>query len=558
MSLNNKIRDLCGSISVFLISISEMATAGPINKNPYLGVTQKTTFNIIGNAAADSKPKTLSQNRVSYQQILAQARPPKGEMNRINAVSNLKDITPTDWAYEALRNLNKRYGCLAGYPDWMFRGNQTLNRNEFVAALKACFSKLEHSIQTNITILREDIEKLKRLARQFESELTLIGNRINNLEHRVAFIENNQFSTTVWLNGTSILGLSAASGGDPPGAGGSNPILNHVSYLGLSASFTGEDRLRIGLNAGNFSDNAFAASQALNTRMALLSYQSNTDSKLEVNSLEYRFMMGDRIGVVLKPQGFSLATVLDPLSPHQSAAVGSVSRFAAYSSIFRMGSVDAGLGVDILLNEQVQLQLAYGARDAGDSRQGLFSSDHRAFGLQFLFFNNSESNLKTGITYINAVSEDGRLDTFTGSFNADTSGFFNESSTINAVNGSLEWEFMPNLTFGTWGGLAVTDSLESDAISFSTTFLFSLGLKDPFARNGDLLGFMVGQPLRLRGGVAILGADQGSSLHYEVFYRYRVTDNMYIAPGFFFVTDPGHIRRNNDIFVGTVRTILLF
>ena len=42
---------------------------------------------------------------------------------QINSVSSLSDVQ-TDWAYEALRSLVERYGCIVGYPDQTYRGNR--------------------------------------------------------------------------------------------------------------------------------------------------------------------------------------------------------------------------------------------------------------------------------------------------------------------------------------------------------------------------------------------------------------------------------------------------
>lgn len=44
-------------------------------------------------------------------------------MDQVTNVSQLRDVSPEDWAYEALRSLVERYGCIAGYPDGTFRGN---------------------------------------------------------------------------------------------------------------------------------------------------------------------------------------------------------------------------------------------------------------------------------------------------------------------------------------------------------------------------------------------------------------------------------------------------
>ena len=52
--------------------------------------------------------------------------------------------------------------------------------------------------------------------------------------------------------------------------------------------------------------------------------------------------------------------------------------------------------------------------------------------------------------------------------------------------------------------------------------------------------------------------DEATSLHFEFFYRYSVNDNISITPGFFFVTNPGHIADNDTLYVGTIRTTFRF
>jgi len=64
-------------------------------------------------------------------------------MSQITSVSELRDVAPTDWAYEVLRSLIERYGCIVGYPDRTFRGNQPLSRWEFAAGLNAYLNTLE-------------------------------------------------------------------------------------------------------------------------------------------------------------------------------------------------------------------------------------------------------------------------------------------------------------------------------------------------------------------------------------------------------------------------------
>jgi hypothetical protein len=40
-----------------------------------------------------------------------------GAMSQITNVQQLRDVAPTDWAYEALRSLVDRYGCISGFPN---------------------------------------------------------------------------------------------------------------------------------------------------------------------------------------------------------------------------------------------------------------------------------------------------------------------------------------------------------------------------------------------------------------------------------------------------------
>ena len=128
---------------------------------------------------------------------------------------------------------------------------------------------------------------------------------------------------------------------------------------------------------------------------------------------------------------------------------------------------------------------------------------------------------------------------------------------INAVSGTLQWRAARNLTFGTWGGIIFTDSTTSDASATTTTYLFSLGLSDPFGRKGDLLAFMAGQPPKLRTGNGVT-EDSDTSLHLEAFYRFRVNDRITVTPGFFYIINPEHDAGNDDILVGVLRTTFRF
>ncbi len=173
--------------------------------------------------------------------------------DQVTSVSELRDVSPTDWAYEALRSLVERYGCIVGYPDRTFRGNRATSRWEFAAGLNACLNTMERLIQENVAVLREDIEKLKRLMQEFEAELAALGARVDNLEGRVAFLEDHQFSTTTKLVGEVIMAATAAGGSRS--SEDNQAVLQDRIRLSFNTSFSGEDLLVTRLSASTGTGN---------------------------------------------------------------------------------------------------------------------------------------------------------------------------------------------------------------------------------------------------------------------------------------------------------------
>jgi hypothetical protein len=64
-------------------------------------------------------------------------------LSQLQSVQELRDVDPYNWSYQALKNLVEQYGCIVGYPDRTFRGEQALSRYEFAAGLNACMEALE-------------------------------------------------------------------------------------------------------------------------------------------------------------------------------------------------------------------------------------------------------------------------------------------------------------------------------------------------------------------------------------------------------------------------------
>jgi hypothetical protein len=195
---------------------------------------------------------------------------PANTMPQVTSVSQLSDVQPMDWAFQALQSLVERYGCIAGYPDGTFRGNRALTRYEFAAGLNACLDRVNELIATGGAdgVRKEDLATLQRLQEEFSVEVATLRGRVDSLEARTAELEANQFSTTTKLTGEVIVAISDVFGGevaltsnpnDPTNAARagrdvddtSNTVLSDRARLNFDTSFTGKDLLRTRLQARN-------------------------------------------------------------------------------------------------------------------------------------------------------------------------------------------------------------------------------------------------------------------------------------------------------------------
>jgi len=88
------------------------------------------------------------------------------ELEKLKKQTSLfSDVTRDDWAYQPITELMQKYGCISGYPDGTFRGQQALTRNEFAAGLESCMNRMDKIIQdrTANLVTREDLATLFRV-----------------------------------------------------------------------------------------------------------------------------------------------------------------------------------------------------------------------------------------------------------------------------------------------------------------------------------------------------------------------------------------------------------
>lgn len=143
-------------------------------------------------------------------------RPKDKTMAQVTSVSQLSDVQPTDWAFQALQSLVERYGCIAGYPNGTYRGNRALTRYEFAAGLNACLDRVNELIATATSelVTKQDLATLQKLQEEFAAELATLRGRVDALEAKTAELEANQFSTTTKLQGEAVAAITDVFGGN--------------------------------------------------------------------------------------------------------------------------------------------------------------------------------------------------------------------------------------------------------------------------------------------------------------------------------------------------------
>ena len=504
-------------------------------------------------------------------------------MNQVNSVSEFSDVYPDDWAYEALRNLVERYGCIEGYPDGSFRGNRALTRYEFAAGLNSCLQQIERLIAAEgkegggQQVAPEDLETLERLVQEFQAELATLGTRVDNIEARTETLEENQFSTTTKLNGEVIFALSDIFGGEdvvtPDGEESEvdgNTVFQDRVRLNFDTSFTGEDLLRTRLEAENVQDfeslsdtgesGGTGESEGI-TREGQLGFDGDNGNNIEIDELYYQFPIGNAAEITVAGADTEVddlvSTVLNPALA--SSGNGAVSRFGRFNPIYRIGAQGAGASFTFGPEAPISVSGGYLAGDPSDPGRdsGVGNGSYSAFGQ--VTFKPSERFQIAG-TYVHSYSEGFNYNA--GSIGSQVEVDDGNDGTVPVVGNSYGVEasfgLTDNIILSGWGGY--TDAIvlgRGDATVWN--YAGTLAIQD-FGTEGSTLAFVVGQEPKLTEAESTLGLeeDEDTGLHVEGLYKWQVTDNISVTPGVIWLTAPGHNDDNDDVVVGTVRTTFSF
>ncbi len=526
-----------------------------------------TAADIPAIASAKTEPMQLAQAAEITPLESEDSNASETALSQVTSVSQLSDVRPTDWAFQALQSLVERYGCIVGYPDKTFRGNRALTRFEFAAGLNACLDRVNELIAaaTADLVKKEDLAILQRLQEEFAVELATLRGRVDALEARTATLEKQQFSTTTKLSGEVVIGIAGVAAGRTIGDRevSKNTIVGDRVRLNFDTSFTGKDLLRTRLQAFNLAALPTARDNGdLLTREGNFRFAADGDNSVAIDALLYQFPLGEKTTVTIEANAGAIDDFTDTLNPFLDGdgATGALTHFGTRNSIYYLVN-GAGLGLRHSFSDALELSLGYLANDPANpaNAAGLFNGSYGA--IAQLTFKPSQA-LALGLTYIHAYNNDF---TANGSVGSDLANFRESTGAATSANAygiEASFQLSPKININGSVGYTNAQALTGGRGSFNI-WNWQVGLAFPdLGKKGNLAGIIVGQEPKVTGSSGALGQafgrDRDTSLHVEGFYQYQLTDNIALTPGIVWLTAPNHDNRNNDVVIGTVRATFTF
>ncbi|MFO8040426.1 MAG: iron uptake porin [Sodalinema sp.] len=481
-------------------------------------------------------------------------------LDQVTSVSQLSDVQPTDWAFQALQSLVERYGCIAGYPDGTFRGNNFMTRYEFAAGLNACLDQIVAIVGNGDSLDPSDLATIRRLQEEFAAELATLRGRVDGLEARVSELEANQFSTTTKLEGEAVFAIADAFGGEDIGVDDNQTVFQNRVRLNFVSSFSGRDQLWTRLDSGN-------ATTFNNLDQGVFTHNFDNENGVNIGWLAYYFPLGDNIQVYLPAAGGLWQDFVPTISPYfegYTGAENAISSFAESNPIYKLGTDAPGIGANIDITDSLMLSAGYLAGDASspDRGNGLFNGDYSIMG-QLTF---DSGDLQVGLTYNHAFFNASGADNSIFKLGPGTDGGvqpFGDAAALytNSYALSAAYQLSDRLSVNAFGGFTDAESLSPGQDS-ADIWYYGLGVALPdFGGPGNLLGLMAGAEPYVGGfndsSSRSAGADD-TPLHVEAFYRYQLNDNISITPGVIWLSAPQGSEDADDAFVGVLRTTFSF
>ncbi|WP_299415660.1 iron uptake porin [Acaryochloris sp. IP29b_bin.148] len=494
-------------------------------------------------------------------------------LEQVTSVSQLSDVQPDDWAFQAIQSLVERYGCVAGYPDGTFRPSRAMSRREAAALVNACLDNLSNRFAT-----KEDLDALKALQDEFAAELATLRGRVDGLEARVATVEAQQFSTTTKLKGEVIFGAGyvsdrgqGAGEGDATGPGGTfeedRVFLAPRVRLNFDTSFSGTDRLRTRFDINNVPD----LSDSTNTRMSRLSFDGRGNTNVVLTELNYQFKPLDNLKVKIDANAGEYQDNVDTLNPYlQSSGSGALSRFGRFNPIYRQGSGGVGATVVWDIAEKASLSVGYladegeNATGAGEDiaapTGGFFGGSYAALAQLTV---EPVEKIKVGLTYVRSFDEAGNVNVTSSTTNDTQRRPFGNALDTSADHLGFQTTIQPAewVNFSGWVGYTFARTSNNVDNQSAELLNWAASLQFPDLGTEGSLGYVLfGQPFEIvsTNGGFVDPDNAATPYHIEAGYKFAVNDNIHITPGVIWILNPEHSATADDVVVGVIRTTFQF
>ena len=593
--------------SYFYLGTKKIATASEIDSNGDRIESSKS--------ATKLKPVEREKTAESSYYLYSDSEfNTSNSLEQITNVDSLRDVNPGDWAYEALRSLVDRYGCIAGFPDGTYRGSQPLSRYQFAAGLNSCLEQIERLIASSETVVREDLETIQRLNEEFAVELASVAQRVDSLENRTAFLEDNQFSTTTKLDGLVWFNLTgAAADGDvlvettdlsvpsvirQPGRDPvtgeptalevtDNPeiTLSDLVWLTFETSFTGKDVLttRLAVGNGDSPANVFASAGTYNTfgipfTDQTAGVQGEGNSEVVIHDLSYNFPVGDNFRIVIGPQ-INWYVYFD--NNAYTFFLTGASSFNSIGSTLS-NAIDRGSGAVVLwdISEKLKLNIGYMGESteflpsppfntASDPDEGVFGGTNTSTAeITFSPTDTVNARLMYNYTHLNA-SDNGIIGGVASEplQNGLADAGVGRGLDVNPEDGGLKDSFSHTIGFNFDWAIASKFGIFARYTYASVTLKpidktvnvqsIQAGLAFPdVGKEGALGVFSFLIPFDITNGEEFLVSgvgDGGTQYEFELSYYYPVNDNIAVVPAFYLISNSNNFDENPNIYVGNLR-----
>jgi stress response protein YsnF len=463
------------------------------------------------------------------------------QQDQVTSISQFSDVRPTDWAYQALSNLIERYGCVAGYPNGTYKGQQALTRYEVAGLLNTCLDRI-----TEVT------DELKRLMKEFEKELAVLKGRADGLEVKVGELEATQFSTTTKLSGTAVFvvgantyGGSASKRVDAARSAEGGTTFNYDLELKFDTSFTGKDLLHTVLRAGNFDGSAFG--NGLSTLD--VAFQEDCGNNPDGSTIDCRDVVAiDKIFYQF-PIGRNWTATVGP-------RVGQEDMFAVWPSVYPSDTIldvftyngapaaynkNLGPGAGLWWkNNAWSVSTSYVAalRDDGNSGLGgIGNANSQGSGTVQVAYAKDNWAIAGIYSYLQQNTEvPGTTPFAAGDWLTTGPGH------LNAFALSGYWQpshtgWMPSINLG-WGynSYDYNQTVPTGSLKNSQSWYAGLQWENAFSE-ANALGFAVGQPVFATGLSGDATAHDGN-FAFELWYKIQATDHISVTPAIFYLSRP--------------------